>query len=104
MERDIHFNHGKDEKAPLQRIILLADIYGKRPCDVGVVVVAINICCATSWVRWRELQACPRPANDVGDGVITGSNPESDESREVRRDEEPDQTEGMNISACRLTP
>jgi len=36
--------------------------------------------------------------------VIKGSNPESDASREVRRGEEPDQTEGMNISACHLTP
>jgi len=77
-----------------------------------VCVVAINIRCVTSrgWLGAVERsRGAQRPqlktANNVfGDGVIKGSNPESDESREVRRAEEPDRTEGMNISACRPTP
>jgi len=56
---------------------------------------------------YKESDIIGRAARESGDDVqatITGSNPGFGESREAHPGEEQDQTEGMNISACHLTP
>lgn len=69
--------------------------------------VSVASVSASLLYMYKDSDIIGRAARESGDDVqatITGSNPGFDESREARPGEEQDQTEGMNISACHLTP